>query len=200
MKRFVIVLAIVVTFAWAGTAGAQGFAIGAHAGWSNPLGAYEDDFGADAAGARPGFTLGVDATHPLRMLTDNLSWHSSLSLVRNRTEGSQDRTGGLVSGAFTLLPVMTGLRYDLGTLPSLYISAQGGPLLVRGPTDFYPYSDPSIGFQLGYAAGVGLQLSERLSVSAKYFPLGDLDFEYGGSETLTQEVDFLDIRVGVRLF
>lgn len=200
MKRFVALFAILATFAWAGTADAQEFAIGAHAGWSNPLGVYEADFGADAAGARPGYALGVDATYPLQMLTDNLSWYSSLTLVRNRTEGSQDRTGGLVSGAFTLVPVLTGLRYDLGTLPSLYFTAQGGPMLVRGPTDFYPYSDPSIGFQLGYAAGVGLQLSERLSVSAKYFPLGDLDFGYGGSQTLTQEVDFLDIQVGVRLF
>lgn len=200
MKRFVTLFAILATFAWAGTAGAQGFAVAVHAGWSNPLGVYEDDFGADAAGARPGYTLGVDATYPLQVLTDNLSWHSSLSLVRNRTEGSQDRTGGLVSGAFTLVPVMTGLRYDLGTVPSLYLTAQGGPLLVRGPTDFFPYSDPSIGVQLGYAAGVGLQLSERLTVSARYFPLGDLDFEYGGSRTLTQGVNFLGIQVGVRLF
>lgn len=202
MKRFVACLALFAAFGWAGTVSAQQLALGVHLGWSNPLGVYKADFGDDAAGARPGYTLGVDALYPLEILTDNLSWYSSLSLVNNRTEGSQNRTAGLVSGSFTLLPLVTGLRYDLGDLP-FFVTAQGGLLFVRGPSEFFPYgmdSDPSLGMQLGYAAGLGMQLSDRLSLSAKYFPLGDLDFKYGGSQTLTQKVDFLDIQVGVRVF
>lgn len=202
MRRYVTVVALLATFAWAGTAGAQELGIGVHAGYSQPLGVYGDDFGAEAAGARPGFTLGVDALYPVEQLTERLGWYSSLSLIRNGTEGSQDRTGSFVNGSFTLVPVMTGVRLDLGSVPNLFVSGQGGLLLVRGPEDFYPWGfpdGPSIGVQFGYNVGLGFQVSDLLSVTAKYFPLGTIDFEYGDSEPLRQEVNFLDIQLGFRV-
>ena len=203
MRRHVTVLALLAAFAWAGTASAQEFAIGAHAGWAAPLDRYEADFGADAAGARSGFTLGVDALYPLDILTDQLGWYSSLSVIRNGTEGSQNRTGGLVDGGFTLVPLMTGLRFDLWTLPNLYITGQGGLVFVRGPSEFFPYGmdgDPSIGVHPGYSVGIGMQLTEMLNISAKYFPLGTVDFDYDDmDDPLQQEVEVLNVQIGVRL-
>lgn len=206
MKRYIPLVAVLTTFAWAGTldaqASAQELAIGLHAGLSTPTGVYGDDFGSEAAGARPGFSLGVDAFYPLP-LTDRLDWFSSVSLIRNGTEGSQDRTGSFVNGSFTLVPVMTGVRLDLGAVPNLFVSGQGGVLFVRGPEDFYPYGfpgSPSIGVQLGYNVGLGFQASDVLSVSARYFPLGTIDFDYDESDSpLQQEVNVLDIQIGVRI-
>lgn len=203
MRRCVAVFALLASFAWVGTAKAQELRIGLHAGMATPIGEYGEDFGPEAGGARFGFALGVDAMYPLVPLTDRLSWYSSASLIRNSTEGSQTRTGGFVDGSFTLVPVLTGLRYDLGDVPNLFVSGQAGPMFVRGPDDFYPYGfpgDPSIGVQLGYNVGIGLQLMEALSVGARYFPLGTLDFEYDDfDEPLQQEVDFVDIQAGVRV-
>lgn len=205
MRTFATVAALAATLAWTGTAGAQEFAVGVHGGLAAPMSDYAAKSGPDGGGALDGFNFGVDAWYPLDGLAAGLSWYSSIDIVRNITEGSADRTGGFADGAFLNVPVMTGLRYDLAQdLPRAFVTAQVGLLLTRGPDHFYPFGypgDPTMGVGFGYNAGVGIQLSDTFHVAARYFPLGTVDYEYDGAdEALEQNVSFVDIQIGMRVF
>jgi hypothetical protein len=201
MKRNTVFCVVVALLAAAPT-GAQTFGFGAHAGPSVPLSDYAASSGEMGGGALMGYFGGLDLWYPLESVTPALSWYTSLDVVANQAdEAVVGRTGTFADGGYLLIPLMTGLRYDIGEAPNLFVTGQAGLVLTRGPDEFYPYGfgdgGPTLGAGFGFNGGLGAQLTERMSVAAKYYPLSGLEFDYEDADSsLEQDVHMLTISFG----
>lgn len=182
MKR-VIVFALLAFIGATAPAAAQTFGFGAHAGVSFPTGDYGDF-------VETGFSGGLDLWYPLSA-TLPLSWYTSADAVAHSVEDSDS--------GFLYFPLMTGLRFDVPVGPAaLFATGQLGVVFTRGP-DNEVFGDAQFGAEFGYNVGGGVQLTDNVYAGVKYYPLGDIDFEYDGAgENFdnTADVSFFDIYVG----
>jgi opacity protein-like surface antigen len=179
MRAFATATLTAAFLAWGAPAAAQNFGFGAHAGVSIPTGGYSDY-------ADVGFSGGLDLTMPLTMMPA-LSWYTSADAVGHSAAAEN------IDGGFLHVPVLTGVRLDVGTLGMIrpFATGQVGVAFSRGPSvgDASAQTDTNFGFALGG----GLQLTDNLYAGAKWFNLGSVDFDpYPGSRTTS----FVDIYVG----
>lgn len=180
-KQRVLTALAIAAFTAAPTA-AQTFGLGAHAGVSLPTGEYNDVAGT-------GFLGGLDLWYPLTMAAPGLSWYTSVDAIAHGAE-----TSG-ADGGYLFVPVMTGLRFDGGLGPlTAFIAAQLGLVLSQGPERNGVDSDLGTGF--GFNVGAGLQFTEYIYSGVRYFPLGDVTFEYDGGTNVDRGVSFVDIYLG----
>ena len=189
-----MVWTVVLLVALAGPAAAQStsFGIGAFAGVSLPMGDYGDTEGSDPGAANLGFSGGLDLFYPLM---SGLSWLTTASVTAHSVD--EDVSG--TDGGYLFIPLMTGLRYDVAAGPvGLFLTGQAGALFNKGPDfDTTLFSaEGEWGTHLGFAVGGGVQATQNVYAGVKYFPLGEVDFEYGEGANAPQSVSFLEIFVG----
>ncbi len=179
---------------------------GTHVGLSSPEGRYAARDGQDAGGGTARVAAGLDLWVPLTSITPALSWYTSADVAWHHvySGGVRGRTGGFVEGSYFYAPLMTGLRYDLREeLPDVFVTGQAGLVLAKGLSEFYPFGgasgSPKLGSKFGFTVGAGIQLTPTLSLGARYYPLGTVNFDYSGaSDPLKQDVSFLEIGFGLR--
>lgn len=188
--RNCIVLTTLLLFGFGGgPAAAQTFGFGAHAGVSVPTGDFAD-------AAELGYLGGLDLWYPLAGLAPGLSWYTSADAIGHSSEVEGD------DGGFLLIPIMTGLQFDVPVGPlALFANGQVGAILTQGPSTEFDnvLVDSDLGTDFGFNIGGGLQITEQLYAGLKYFPLGDVEFEYDGDVadvTRTRDVSFVTIYVG----
>ncbi|HSH44338.1 MAG TPA: outer membrane beta-barrel protein, partial [Longimicrobiales bacterium] len=169
MRKWIVMTAAGLLFA-AAPVSAQTFGFGAHAGVSLPMGDYGD-------ATSLGFTGGVDLFYPIG--PSGLSWVTSASATAHSVD--DDNVGGDFDGGFLLFPLMTGARYDIpaGGI-SAFVQGQLGAVFAKGPESDGVDSDYSTNF--GWNVGGGLQFTENVYAGVRYFPLGDVDFEYDSTD------------------
>ena len=202
MKRFSTAAAMVFAlFLMAGPAAAQTTGFGAHAGVSIPTGGYGDAEADNELGgnAELGFSGGLDLFYPLAMVSPALSWYSSVDAIAHSVD--EDAAGELREDGYFYVPVMTGLRFDVPIGPvGAFATGQLGVVLAQGPN----FADPGAGDALGesemttnfgWNVGGGVQLGQNFYLGAKYYPLGDMEFEYENGND-TRDVSFVDIYLG----
>lgn len=174
--------------ALAAPATAQTFGFGAPAGVSLPMSDYAD-------GVNTGFSGGLDLWYPLG--ESGLSWYTSADAIAHAIDSDA------VDSGFFYVPILTGARFDVpvGRM-SVFATGQAGVVVVKGP-DYSGLAATSvgnakakIGTEFGFSFGGGLQITPNIQAGVKYYPLGDVEFKYEDSQTLTGEVSFLDIYVG----
>lgn len=185
MRNSIVLATLLVFGLGSAPAAAQTFGFGAHAGVSVPTGSYADD-------ADLGFMGGVDLWYPLAMAGGALSWYSSVDAIAHSVDIDDADTG------FLYVPVMTGLRFDVPVGPiGAFATGQLGVVLTRGPSDVtvgpITYDSSDWGTDFGFNVGGGLQLTNNIYAGAKYYPLGDVNFE---GATDPSDVSFLDIYIG----
>ena len=181
MKNLIVCL-IVAAFA-AVPASAQTFGFGAHAGVSLPMGDYGDF-------AETGFSGGLDLLYPLAM-APGLGWYTSADVVAHSVEDEDD--------GFLYVPLMTGLRYDIGAGPiGVFLNGQLGWVFHNGPDD--GDEEAEWGSNFGCVLGGGARITDNFYAGIKYYPLS-LDFQWEGDvEAEDVDVDFLDIYIGFGVF
>ncbi len=160
---------------------AQTFGFGAHAGVSIPTGDYSDL-------ADVGFSGGLDFRLPLAMVTPALSWYSSIDAVGHSASAEA------IGGGFLTVPLLTGVRFDLGTLGMIrpFGTGQLGLAFIRSPE--VGAVDAATNTEFAFALGGGLQLTDNLYAGLRWFNLGSVDFE--PPELGSPSVSFLDIYLG----
>ncbi len=179
--------ALVATLFLAAPAAAQTFGLGAHAGVSLPMGDYAD-------GVDTGFSGGVDLWYPF---SDMLSWYTSVDAVAHSVSSDA------IDGGFLYVPVMTGARLDIPVGPvSVFATGQGGVIFTKGP-DYEGVAgtnvadaESKIGTAFGFNVGGGVQITDYIYAGVKYYPLGDVEFQYEDGASIEGEVSFFDIYVG----
>lgn len=187
MRKLTVLTAVLSLLVAVPATAQQTFGFGVHAGVSVPTGDYGDGTGV-------GFTGGVDLFYPIG--TGSLNWLTSVSATAH---GLDEDDPSDFDGGFLLFPVMTGVRYDIpaGGL-SAYVQGQLGAVFARGPEQSGSDSDFSTNF--GWNVGGGLQFTENVYAGVRYFPLGDVDFEYDIADvadaTVTADISYLDVFVG----
>jgi hypothetical protein len=202
-KCATVIAAVVALLVGFGSVGAQGLEMGVRVAASPTLGDYGARTGETAGGAPLGYSAGVDFGVPLAGLTPALSWYTSAGAVWHAAEAVMGRTGSVVSGRWLHVPVVTGLRYELGQVaPSVSLSAQGGLMLSRAPAVFYPLGmgaqEPQFGANPALTLGVGFRLTDHLSLGARYHPRQTMEFQYSNTDAvLRQDVSFLEIYMGL---
>lgn len=186
MRKWIVLTAAAGFLFAAAPVSAQTFGFGVHAGVSLPTGDYGDV-------TNLGFTGGADLFYPIGMA--GLSWVTSASATAHSVEDDfEDLDGGVL-----LFPVTTGLRYDIpaGGL-SAFVQGQLGAAFAKGPE--VSGADSNFSTNFAWNVGGGLQFTENVYAGVRYFPLGDVEFEYetGDVVDFTSEVDisYLDIYVG----
>jgi hypothetical protein len=181
MRTFATVLITVAFLGTGAPAAAQTFGFGAHAGVSLPTGNYSNE-------ADLGFSGGLDLTLPLAAVTPALSWYSSIDAVGHSASRAD------VDGGFLHIPILTGVRFDVGALGMIqpFATGQLGVALTRGPTVGQASAQTDTNF--GFALGGGLQLTPNVYAGAKWFSLGDVS--YPAVTAGTQQVRFVDIYLG----
>lgn len=184
--RKTILFATMALVASTAPAAAQTFGFGAHAGVSLPTSDYGDV-------AETGFLGGLDLVYPLYGLAPGLGWYSSVDAIAHSWDN--------IDNGALYVPIMTGLRFTIPAGPiALFATGQLGAILTRGPSNDEGL-DPELGTEFGFNFGGGLHLTENVYAGVKYYPLGDVDFGYDGTDdVLTADVSFLDIYVGFGVF
>jgi hypothetical protein len=181
MRTFATALITVAFLGWGAPAAAQTFGFGAHAGVSIPTGSYSDV-------ADLGFSGGLDLLYPLAMVTPALSWYTSADAIGHSASAEA------ADGGFLHIPVLTGVRFDVGALGMIrpFATGQLGVAFTRGPSFTNASAESDTNF--GFALGGGLQLTQNVYAGAKWFSLGDVTYPAGtaGSEP----VRFVDIYLG----
>jgi hypothetical protein len=167
---------------WSSPAAAQAFGFGARAGVSIPLG----DYAQTTDGV--GFSGGLDFTLPLAMVTPALSWYTSADAVGHSVDSNA--VAG-ASGGYLHIPLLTGLRFDVGALGAVrpFATGQVGAVFARGPT--VGQVSPSTTTNLGFGLGGGLQLTPNWYAGAKWVSGGDVAV---GNQT--EAVRYVDVYVG----
>lgn len=185
-----IVLTTLLLFGFGGApAAAQTFGFGAHAGVSVPTGDFAD-------AAELGYLGGLDLWYPLVTLVPGLSWYTSADAIGHSAEGQN------LDGGYLLAPIMTGLQFDVPVGPlALFANGQVGAILTRGPSSDADnvLVDSELGTEFGFNVGGGLQITDQLYAGLKYYPLGNVEFEYEGTvadATRTRDVSLLTLYVG----
>lgn len=189
--RKTLVLSTLLMFGLGGApAAAQTFGFGAHAGVSIPTGDYSER-------TDLGFLGGLDLWYPLTMATTGLSWYTSVDAIAHSIN-DEDLDSG-----FLYVPVMTGLRFDVPIGPvAAFATGQLGLIVTKGPSFGVGVGgasaevDSDWGTNFGFNVGGGLQLTDNIYAGAKYYPLGDLTFDYEGDAQFEADVSFVDIYVG----
>lgn len=193
--------ALLFAFGFTATAHAQvGF--GAHAGISIPVSDYgSSEETGDAGFAELGFTGGLDLWVPLGSVARGLSWYSSVEATAHNID--EDELGGSAEGGYLLLPLMTGLRFDLPIGPaSAFVTGQAGVVFVRGPEATFDGPELIEGdwsTDFGFNVGAGAQITDNIYAGVKYYPLGDVELQYesGGTEIRPEiPISYVDIYVG----
>lgn len=194
MRKFVVLAALLTFGAGASPAAAQTFGFGAHAGVSLPMGDYSE-------GTDLGFLGGLDLVYPLTMLGGGLGWYSSVDAIAHGVDDDD------VDSGYFFVPVMTGLRLAVPAGPvSAFLTGQVGAIFSKAPSIEVPGSedvDSKIGTTFGFNIGGGVHVTDNVYAGVKYYPLGDVEFEYEeagvtlGGET---DVSFLDVYVGFGVF
>jgi hypothetical protein len=167
---------------------AQSFGFGAHAGVSIPTGDYAD-------GVDLGFSGGLDLWYPIGDF--GLSWYTSADAVAHNVDSDA------IDGGFLYVPVMTGARFDIPAGPvSLFLTGQGGVILTKGP-DYegaagapVAYAESNFGTTFGFNVGGGVQVTDHIYAGVKYYPLGDVEFDYENEGSIEGDVSFFDVYVG----
>ncbi|MEJ2503825.1 MAG: outer membrane beta-barrel protein [Gemmatimonadota bacterium] len=180
--RKILLIATLTVFGATPAAAQLGF--GAHAGISLPTGDYGDE-------AELGFLGGLDLVYPL---LDRVDWYSSADAISHGVDG--------VDNGVLYVPVMTGIRAIMPVGPvRAFVGGQLGAIFTRGPSDDDSL-DPKFGTEFGFNLGGGVHVTENVYAGIRYWPLGDTEFEYDGTDsTLTApDVSFFDVYVGFGVF
>jgi opacity protein-like surface antigen len=179
MRNFATALVTMAFLGWGAPAAAQSFGFGAHAGVSIPTGSYSD-------AADLGFSGGLDFVVPLTMVSPALHWYTSADAVGHSAASPN------IDGGFLTIPVLTGLRADVGTLGMIrpFATGQLGLGFIRAP-DVGQASRSTTEF--GFALGGGLQLTQNVYAGAKWFNFPSVDFDAGGNG---ESMSFFDIYLG----
>lgn len=166
--------------AWNAPVDAQAFGLGARAGVSVPLGDYANT--TDGIG----FSGGLDFTLPLAAVTPALSWYTSVDAVGHSTDIPN------ASGGYFYVPLLTGARFDLGTLGMIrpFATGQAGVVFARGPD--VGADSPASATNFGFGLGGGLQLTPNWYAGAKWVHAGDVALPGATNESAR----YVDIYVG----
>lgn len=192
MRNWIVLTTLLLFGVGTGPAAAQTFGFGAHAGVSIPTSDFSD-------AAETGFLGGLDLWYPLATVVPGLSWYTSADAIGHSAEAEN------LDGGFLFVPLMTGLQFDVPVGPiALFANGQAGAILTRGPdvgADNIVTDSPELGTEFGFNVGGGVNVTDRMYVGLKYYPLGDVEFEYeadvtDGDVTRTQNVSLLTIYVG----
>ena len=162
-------------------------------GLSMPQGDFaNNDFGEDAGFAKTGFCLGAEYVKPLN--SPGLSWVTNVSIIFNSVdadpiaEGYGEEQGVDLSGdagSYLNIPVMTGIRYQSETSPTMQIYglAQVGLNYMKPPTvelsaeyitaEMETESKTSFGFGIG----AGMILNNKYNIGFRYLTFGEQDLE-----------------------
>jgi opacity protein-like surface antigen len=180
MRAYATAFLTAALVAWGAPADAQTFGFGAHAGVSLPTGSYSDV-------ADLGFSGGLDLTMPLAMVTPALSWYTSIDAIGHSASAEA------ADGGFLHIPLMTGVRFDVGALGMVrpFATGQLGVAFSNGPS-FNDSSESDTNF--GFALGGGLQLTQNVYAGANWFNLGNVTYAPGTAGTVP--VRFVDIYLG----
>jgi hypothetical protein len=181
MRAFATATLTAAFLAWGAPATAQTFGFGAHAGASVPTGSYSDVVDL-------GFSGGLDLTLPLTMVSPALSWYTSADVAGHSASAEN------IEGGFLSIPVLTGARLDIGGLGMIrpFATGQLGVGFVRGPDVGTASGSTTAGF--AWAVGGGLQLTQNLYAGAKWFNLGEPDFD--PAVPGASSVNYVDIYLG----
>jgi opacity protein-like surface antigen len=181
MRAFATAMLTAAFLAWGAPAAAQTFGFGAHAGVSIPTGDFSDV-------ADLGFSGGLDLFYPLAMVTPALSWYTSADAAGHSASADN------IDGGFLTIPVLTGVRLDVGALGMIrpFATGQLGVGFVRGPE--VGQTSGSTTTEFAYALGGGLQLTHNIYAGAKWFNLGDVAFD--PAVPGAQSVSYIDIYLG----
>jgi hypothetical protein len=181
MRNFATAILTAAVLAWGAPADAQSYGFGAHAGASLPTGDY-------SGAADMGFSGGLDLLVPLGFMPPSLSWYSSVDAVGH----SAAHEG--VSGGFLHVPLLTGVRLDVGPFGPIrpFATGQLGLSFTNGPDT--GVDDTGTNTVFAFGLGGGLQLTENAYAGVKWFNLGDIDF--GGATVGNRAPSFVDLYLG----
>jgi hypothetical protein len=197
MKKLIALAAVVGLIAVTTPAGAdaQTFGLGAHVGLSIPTGDYGSVDGPDAGYAKGGASGGLDLWFPI-MVVPGLKWYTSVDAIGHGVSG--DAFTGSGSGGYLIVPIMTGVRFDVpvGRIAA-FGTAQLGAVLSRPPSVDFGGGEVSGDFatNFGFTLGGGVQFTKYLYGGIKYYPLGNTELSWGDNTT-ERSINFFDVYVG----
>lgn len=202
MRHFATALAAAALLMTTTPLAAQTWGFGAHAGVSIPIGDYGDTEDATFLPAKLGYSAGLDLVYPLLMVSPALGWYTSADVIAHSVDDDFEEAS---DGGYLYFPLMTGLRLGAPIGPvNAFATGQLGVILTKGPTldgGVFGEADGDLGTRFGFSLGAGLMLGQNLYAGLKYYPLGDVEFQYEGAEDgFEQNTSFLDIYVGFGVF